>query len=214
MQEYPRQVTQQPQLDTKLFAQFRTFSGGAGEVREIKNVQEAIEYGAKNNAFSFQTFEVASVTQNGKVLKGEPENFSGTHYLQVDKVLTAAEIAGINEAKATEYQIKVEQDQKVYDSAKAAFNASTDPWSKKSEITFEPKQTLDRDESWLDVYRSMGFMFRSEPLSKPYIEEAGKSGEYISINANDKVYDRKSQQIYPQTSAPAPKNKKHGFLHF
>jgi hypothetical protein len=180
------------QPETKLYAQFSGLASELPSERPIKNVQEAVAYGTKHLASSFQTHKVTSVTlHDGEVLTGQPKNVSGTHYLGVRKILTAADIIALHEAKAEEYRTKVEQDKAA--SASPDFNASARRrWSNNQDL-------LWRYEAGQDIYRAV-------PKSTPYIntiDDDGRMGNFVELNPIDMVYNKQGHQIWPQPAALA-----------
>jgi hypothetical protein len=66
--------------------------------QEVKDEAEAVQVALARHAVCFRTYEISSVTFNGKELKGEPENFSPRRYVGVDKLYTRDEVAASYEA--------------------------------------------------------------------------------------------------------------------
>lgn len=173
------------QTETKTFAQFKTSSNRLGEALEIRDVQEAIDYGTRNGMGSFQTYEVTSVILNCKELTGSPENWSGTHYLCVDNLLTAADIAEL-------FEKRIQQ-------RKAAKGSGVDA-----------DGTPFNDATWAEIHARKEVYFRNlykdKPANAGFIRSCDGDG-YTELAVDSKAYNKSGQQIWPKPAPPTPSSK-------
>jgi len=188
--------------ETKLYAQFRTAGYSGTETVEIKSVQEAVDYGLKKNCANFQTFEVTEVDLNGEVLKGGPKNQSDTYHLNVDKLLTAADIAASFEKKVAELRPAVLQDQATLKSMSYPFAGSY----QQQKVYHQFKDKVDRNETLINSYAAMREHFSTLPPDRLFFEDPhGRRGEYVEVGQNDVVFNKSGQQICSQPTAPGSK---------
>jgi len=71
----------------------------SGPPIEIKDEPEAVQQTLQMRGVCFNTFEMESVTLNGKELWGEPENHSKRRYVGIDKIYSRDEVIASMQAE-------------------------------------------------------------------------------------------------------------------
>lgn len=78
---------------TKTFIAMTAAGFGRGPSNiEVADEAEAVQKTLAQHCIAFNTYDVTSVTLNGKELRGEPENLSGRRYVGIDRLYTRAEV--------------------------------------------------------------------------------------------------------------------------
>lgn len=151
----------------KTFAQFDTSRYDRGPSLEITDVQQAVDYGIKNNCSRFCLYETTSMTVGGKTLTSEPEFKPGSYKLFVDKIMTAGEIVAFYEKKLA-------------DSAAA-------PKTRNYGLVMEARV----DAQMRDTFKQYP---ADKPY---YDDPFGRGQEYSSLGPDDFAFNREGRQLWP-----------------
>lgn len=153
----------------KTFAQFDKADYGRGPSLEITDVQQAVDYGIKNNCSRFRLYETSSMAVGGKTMTSEPEFKPGSYKLFVDKIMTAGEIVAFYEKKLA-------------DSAEARrIYARSYGLATQAQANAHMRDT-----------------FREYPANKPYYDDPfGRGDEFSSLGPDDFAFNRTGQQLWP-----------------
>lgn len=182
--------------ETKLYAQFKTASYAPGAVIEIQKVAEAVDYGRKHNCASFQTYEVTTVDLNGEIIKGGPQNLSGTYHLNAGALMTAAEVAARYETEVSKLEPLVQQAQA--DLKKTPYKIRPARY-RDNDAYHRAQGRLAINEISLRGIAALRDYFNTLASDTLFFEVRGK---YHKVRKTDVVFDRAGQQIYPQPGAP------------
>lgn len=63
----------------------------------VQNDGEAVKFCLENEGFYFETYEVSSVTIEGKEFRADPESHSERNYVGISRVYNAADLIGVLE---------------------------------------------------------------------------------------------------------------------
>jgi hypothetical protein len=75
-----------------LIAQFYSASFDRNGALEVASEQDAVQQSLAQNAFFFETHEIASLSFKGKRLNSDPDNFSGRRFVGIEKLYTKEEV--------------------------------------------------------------------------------------------------------------------------
>lgn len=153
----------------KTFAQFDKSDYSRGPSLEITDVQQAVDYGIKNNCSRFRLYETFSMTVGGKTMTSEPEFKPGTYNLCVEKIMTAGEIVAFYEKKLA-------------DNA-----AALKLFARNYGLVIEKQASIQMRDT-----------FKEYPADKPYYDDPfGRGQEYSSLGPDDFAFNRAGQQLWP-----------------
>jgi hypothetical protein len=125
----------------------------AGDDIEVQDDLDAAKAALKIRAICFNTYEIETVTIDGKELKGDPENISKRRYVGIDKIYTKAN----------------------------------------------------------SIVEQSGMNFQQDPAGSAYITGLERPGEFIRLEAGEKVFDSKGRLAWPLQPPARQKVLKPGF---
>lgn len=85
----------------KHFAALTASGFNRGPTVEIANEKDAVQKALASHAIAFSTYDVTTVTLNGKEMKGEPENYSKRRYVGIDQLYTRDEVIALMKSDTT-----------------------------------------------------------------------------------------------------------------
>jgi hypothetical protein len=130
----------------------------------VSDEKDAIEKTMSTGGISFRLYETTTVTVGGKELKGDPENFSPTCWVGVERVYSRDDI------------VQSYKDQM----------ARTDKYMARS-IQLKADHFLKKSPDTMHIPGT----------------DTGRGGpDFVEIGRDDKVFDRKGQQLWPKPKPP------------
>jgi hypothetical protein len=166
---------------TKTFAAFNNWNHSIDTTPvEIKHEADAVQEALHRSALYFITYDVQSIDIGGKTLTGEPENVSPRCFVNVDDVYSKDDVVSHYE-------------EEIKNAADEALNIAAEQAAGKN-VT---RSRIENNDMKGRVFSSLRDTFNQKAADSAFIC-VERPGEFLSLEAGEKVFDRKGQQIWPK----------------